>query len=409
MAPRTVIDWSRGEDDDRAEVFPDLDPAAARGGNGRGCCTGRPWRGHRGDHPRRDAALGRRTWSANTGRPLGGICAFGAPQVLYHFAMGTLDDDVPVGGPEENHPDDLPEDSDPVDVEVVPVPGPDAIPRGEAGRYCYGYAGDPQGTGQMLSIDELLTKVTVSRMHPEVRRRVFAMMEFAASQGVPLGIGTGWRVQPVGKPGFAAPGNSNHEGFPCEGGADAMAADMVPAPSMKWMNANVGRFGLKTFAQVNGEPWHVQPIEIPNSRKRRAQPWALEPFPLPGGQPSGGSAPQGLTSAAAASTAATPASGEPAYALEALSQRPPRMPNHTLKAGSSGNEVVLLQVVLRRWHGDDAAIPDPGRPDGSFGARTTQSLIALQAGPLATTGDGLYGPTSHLKLQALSNQRSGQA
>ena len=320
--------------------------------------------------------------------------------------MGKLDEEVPSGGPQENYPEDLPEDSDPVDVEVVPVPGPDAIPRGEAGLYCYGYSGDPQGTGQMMSIDQLMTKVTVARMHPEVRRRIFAMMEFAASQGVPLGIGTGWRVQPVGKQGFAAPGNSNHEGFPTDGGADAMAADMVPAPSMKWMNANVGRFGLKTFANVNNEPWHVQPIEIPNSRKRRAQPWVLEPFPLPGGQPQGGASPQGLVSTAAAATTAT---DEPAYALEALNQRPPRMPNHTLKDGSNGNEVALLQVVLRRWHAEDASIPDPGRPDGSFGPRTAASLIALQTGKLATTGDGLYGPTSHLKLQALSNQRSGQA
>ena len=312
--------------------------------------------------------------------------------------MSDLDDVIPEGGPTEDDSGELPENPEPVDVEEVAVPGPDAIPRGETGVYCYGYSGDPQGTGQMLTLDQLMTKATVVRMHPEFRRRLFALMQYAESQGVRLGIGTGWRVQPVGKPGFAAPGNSNHEGFPCDGGVDAVAADMVPAPSMKWMNANAGRFGLKTFANVNNEPWHLQPIEIPNSRKRRADPWPLEPFELPGEQPIGASQAQPAVGASA---------DAPQYALNALNQIPPRMPNHTLKVGSKGNEVVLLQVVLRRWHEADQGIADPGRPDGSFGSRTAQSMTALQVNHLKTTGDGEYGPISHLKLQALSNLLAG--
>jgi hypothetical protein len=311
--------------------------------------------------------------------------------------MDAIDDEVPTGGPHENDSGELPEDVEPVDVEEVAVPGPDAIPRGESGTYCYGYSGDPQGTGQMLSLDQLMTKGTVAKMHPEFRRRVFALMQYGESQGVKLGIGTGWRIQPEGKAGFASPGNSNHEGFPCKGGADAVAADMVPAPSMKWMNANAGRFGLKTFANVNSEPWHLQPIEIPNSRKRRSDPWSLEPFDLPGEQ---------TTSPTTTSSTVTDAS-IPAYALTALTQSPPRMPNHTLKEGSSGNEVVLLQVVLRRWHEGDATIPDPGKPDGSFGPRTGQALAALQINHLKTSGDGSYGPVTHLKLQALSNLLAG--
>lgn len=55
----------------------------------------------------------------------------------------------------------------------------------------------------------------------------------------------------------APPGRSMHE--------IGLAADLVG--DLKWMNANAGKFGLKHFAGVNNEPWHVQPSELPNSRR----------------------------------------------------------------------------------------------------------------------------------------------
>lgn len=55
----------------------------------------------------------------------------------------------------------------------------------------------------------------------------------------------------------APPGASMHE--------IGMAADLVG--DLGWLQANASRFGLKTFATVNNEPWHVQPTEYPNSRK----------------------------------------------------------------------------------------------------------------------------------------------
>lgn len=150
--------------------------------------------------------------------------------------------------------------------------------------YPFGYAGNPQGMGTMLTWGQYLTKQTVWRLHPEFLRRVKALMEAAAAEGVPLGIGGGWRVQPnPPPPGFARPGNSNHEGFPV--GPDstgAVAADMVPNVSWPWMEANVARFGLRTFKHVNNEPWHIQPAEIPANRNWRTQPWTLATFPLPG-------------------------------------------------------------------------------------------------------------------------------
>lgn len=55
----------------------------------------------------------------------------------------------------------------------------------------------------------------------------------------------------------APPGRSMHE--------IGLAADLIG--DIGWMNRNAGRFGLKHFAGVNNEPWHVQPSELPNSRR----------------------------------------------------------------------------------------------------------------------------------------------
>ena len=55
----------------------------------------------------------------------------------------------------------------------------------------------------------------------------------------------------------APPGRSMHE--------IGLAADLVG--DLKWMNANAAKYGLKHFAGVNSEPWHVQPAELPNSRR----------------------------------------------------------------------------------------------------------------------------------------------
>jgi len=148
----------------------------------------------------------------------------------------------------------------------------------------YGYAGSPQGMGTQLTIAQYEQQRTIRQLNFEFWRRTRALMEYAASVGVPLGVGTGWRIQPAnGGPGFAAPGNSNHEGFPADGtSGGAVAADMVPSTSWGWMQGQVARFGLRTFQFVNNEPWHIQPAEIPASRNYRRVPWVLAAWPLPG-------------------------------------------------------------------------------------------------------------------------------
>jgi peptidoglycan hydrolase-like protein with peptidoglycan-binding domain len=155
-----------------------------------------------------------------------------------------------------------------------------------ANTFPYGYAKDGagvQGMGTMLTIAQLEMKKTVYNLHPEFWRRYKALIQFALTQGVHLGVGTGWRVQPhPPPPGFASRGNSNHEGFPADGvTGGAIAIDTVTNASWNWMEQNLKAYGLKSFRNINNEPWHIQPIECPNSRSWRKEPWKLAPFNLP--------------------------------------------------------------------------------------------------------------------------------
>jgi hypothetical protein len=158
----------------------------------------------------------------------------------------------------------------------------------------YGYAKNAAGVagmGTMLTMAQYEAKRTVYNLHPEFWRRFKALMEYAATQGVHLGVGTGWRIQPnPPPPGFAQPGNSNHEGFPADGkSGGAVAIDAVCAPAWPFMEKGLKAYGLRSFIipsttgyKGKNEPWHVQPVEIPASRAWRKTPWQLPTFPLPG-------------------------------------------------------------------------------------------------------------------------------
>ena len=148
----------------------------------------------------------------------------------------------------------------------------------------YGYSGSPQGMGTMLTWDQMMTKSTVYNLHPEVRRRLKALIEFAASKGVHLGVGTGWRVQPNPPPsGFAQPGNSWHESCPVDPTSPtALAIDAVCDVSWNWMEDNCAAYGFRTFRNVNDEPWHIQPAEIPAGRSYATVLPPLKTWELPG-------------------------------------------------------------------------------------------------------------------------------
>lgn len=85
----------------------------------------------------------------------------------------------------------------------------------------------------------------------------------------------------------APPGLSMHE--------IGLAADLTG--DLAWVQANAERFGLKTFAGINNEPWHVQPAELPNGRsayEKSGAPWGtipgstFDPEAVFNGQPGGG-------------------------------------------------------------------------------------------------------------------------
>lgn len=170
--------------------------------------------------------------------------------------------------------------------------------------YLYGYHGGRR------SLADMETRPAWNRLHPELRRRLVALFDASQDAGREVGFGEGWRssaqqeqvfrsrhVQVAtggccmwdGKrwalrPGMAhaaPPGRSFHE--ETDGDGFAFAADLVG--DLKWMNANADRFGLRHFANVNNEPWHVQPIEFPNARASwPGQPpvvWQLPEHPTP--------------------------------------------------------------------------------------------------------------------------------
>jgi hypothetical protein len=161
----------------------------------------------------------------------------------------------------------------------------------------------------MLTLAQMESRNNWVRMHPEMRRRMVAMFDAAADSGRVLGFGGGWRstatqttlflsrYTPVACPGdvrwddrcwkklagvaaAAPPGRSYHEETTDDG--FALAADLIG--DLKWMNANCTNFGLLHFADVNNEPWHVQPVEIPRSRRLYTG-QQLAVWPLPGTTP----------------------------------------------------------------------------------------------------------------------------
>jgi hypothetical protein len=234
--------------------------------------------------------------------------------------------------------------------------------------YPYGYVKDANGVhgmGTLLTWDQMMTKSTVNKLNPEVRRRFHALILKGSKEGVPLGCGTGWRIQPVNRPGFASPGNSYHEGFPADGvSGGALAIDTVPAPSWSWMERNCGAYGFRTFLNVNNEPWHIQPVEIQTSRKWATVSPVVPVFNLPG-QPS----PKPL----------------------------PDVPIPTLKIGSAGREVRQLINVLKFWRWYPRRFLDDTN-DGKFGKRTEAGVKNMQ-NTLKVQSDGIYGLRTAKVLQ----------
>jgi hypothetical protein len=147
--------------------------------------------------------------------------------------------------------------------------------------------------GKQASLAEIKNKASFKRLHPTMQQRLLAMMR----ENPNVGFGGGYRSGDSQKQMFlsryrrtdektgiywdgsywehvrgaaaAPPGRSMHE--------IGLAADLTGDTA--WVTRNAARFGLKNFATVNNEPWHVQPAELPNSRseyEKSGAPWGTD-------------------------------------------------------------------------------------------------------------------------------------
>lgn len=164
--------------------------------------------------------------------------------------------------------------------------------------------------GKTRTREELLAWSVWQRIDPEFARRLLMLMDAAIADGQQIGIGGGWRSSEQQLTGFldrfhpeddtnltgdtyfpyrlpsprygkpvgtlveywekdagdapmAPPLRSYHESTTKAG--KCLAVDMVG--NTKWYTDRCSRFGLVHFGNVNGELWHLQPAEIPHSRK----------------------------------------------------------------------------------------------------------------------------------------------
>ena len=73
----------------------------------------------------------------------------------------------------------------------------------------------------------------------------------------------------------APPGRSMH--------GIGLAADLILGGETQWVIENAGRFGLRSFHDVNDEPWHVQPSELPGGFGKYIEigaPWGTGAEPI---------------------------------------------------------------------------------------------------------------------------------
>jgi len=218
----------------------------------------------------------------------------------------------------------------------------------------------PNGYGnQLVSIDDLRA-IHSPKMHPEYAQRLFACLEDSCGL---VGIGNGWRSTEQQAANyqrspntFAPPGLSFHESHRSASGIEAyQAVDTVGRDgrhdeAWDWMRDNAGRFGLRTFWNVNGEPWHTQTNDLPNG----VSTWKNNGCPDP----------SGFNVVGAASLAAV----DTGYGLYPLNSDKP-----AIQLGWHGDLVVYVQRVIANAAGGNITV------DGDFGPRTDGRVRDLQA------------------------------
>jgi hypothetical protein len=249
----------------------------------------------------------------------------------------------------------------------------------------------PNGYGNRLVTYAELRERHESKMHPEYARRIFACIE--AADGL-VGIGNGWRshaeqaANHAKAPNtFAPPGSSFHESHVWASGADAFAAvDTVGRharhdEAWNWMRDHAGEFGLCTFWNVNGEPWHVQFADLPKGARTWKQAGSPDPptLTLPGSR----------------TTPVTTDASQPYGPFPWNDDKP------VLRNGWHGDLVRYVQLVIERAAGGNISV------DGIFGPKTEGRVKDLQfVADVSPTGlvdwngtwqfvDALAGHTRH--------------
>ncbi|HSJ92133.1 MAG TPA: peptidoglycan-binding protein [Ilumatobacter sp.] len=253
----------------------------------------------------------------------------------------------------------------------------------------------PNGyANRLVRFDELRERHE-PKMHPEYARRIFACIESA--DGL-VGIGGGWRSAATQAANhakapntFAPPGSSFHESQHWASGLDAYAAvDTVGRhgrhdQAWNWMRDHAGEFGLCTFWNVNGEPWHVQFVDLPKG----ARSWKQAGCPDP---PTFTLTSSGASPADASGTGGTASPYGPYPWNDA---------KPVLRNGWHGDLVRYVQLVIDRAAGGHIEV------DGVFGPQTEGRVKDVQfVAQLAPTGvidwngtwqfvDQLAGHTRH--------------
>jgi peptidoglycan hydrolase-like protein with peptidoglycan-binding domain len=238
-------------------------------------------------------------------------------------------------------------------------------------------------------------------MHPTMQERVQALME---DSGGKVGWGQGvrtpqqqlqlflerhspdpkgtivWNGQTYSRhPGVAAavpPGRSMHE--------VGLAADM--AGDFTWLGNNVARFGLMTFADVNKEPWHVQPVELPKGRQQYEQQgskWGAYPT-------------YNVEAKSSKGAAATPPSSPPAGSGASAAASPSLTPALVARPGDTGPAArVLVEAMIARGLHPDA----PASRDADYSAADKELVLQFQRDH-GLTVDGVVGPQTWSELLA---------
>jgi hypothetical protein len=240
-----------------------------------------------------------------------------------------------------------------------------------------------------VTIEQIVARQTFTLLHSTMQQRVRELIE--ASGGLvgllqghrsteaqeqmfreryvpdPNGkvVWNGQRWKHVSGATAAPPGRSMHE--------LGLAADM--SGDLTWIVKNCSAFGLKHFADVNDEPWHVQPVELPNGRRDYEQagsPWAtthdtaiVTPTPTPAPTPA---------------PAPPPATTPPEVVPEARGDVVLQLQETLIRLGLIRDTPAnrdrhygeATQEVIRKFQEDHGL-----HPDAKVGPKTWAALLAL--------------------------------